>query len=92
MTETELIVAVLAAGAGAGITHTASSAIGDAYAELTDLLARRLSGYGRGRWALDAPETAPAVLQARIGRGLTALSGAARRGVPAGHEPLGRVG
>src|SRR5258708_6022946 len=51
MTETELIVAVLAAGARAGVTHTASSAIGDAYAELTDLLARWLSGYGRARLA-----------------------------------------
>jgi len=92
MTETELIVAVLAAGARAGVTHTASSAIGDACAELTDLLARWPSGYGRARRALDAPETAPAVLQARISRDLTASSGAARRGVPAGHEPLGRAG
>jgi hypothetical protein len=92
MTETELIVAVLAAGAKAGVTHTASSAIGDADAELTDPLARRLSGYGRARRALDAPETAPAVLRARVGRGLTGSSGAARRGVRAGHEPLGRVG
>jgi hypothetical protein len=76
MTGVELIVAALAAGAAAGITDTASSAIRDTYIGLKDLLAHRLTGHNQTRQALDAQETDPGVWQARLGDDL-ATSGAA---------------
>lgn len=76
MTGVELIVAALAAGAAAGITDTASSAIRDTYVGLKDLLAHRLAGRNQTREALDAHETDHGVWQARLGDDLAA-SGAA---------------
>lgn len=71
MSAVEVIAAALAAGAGAGLTGTASAAVQDAYAGLKDLLRRRVGGP-----ALEADETEPGVWQARLGDALTA-SGAA---------------
>jgi hypothetical protein len=73
----ELIVAALAAGAGAGVTDTVSGAIKDAYAGFKGLLARRLggadpAGHDQVRQALDGQETEPGVWQARLGDDLTA--------------------
>jgi len=70
----EVIVAALAAGAGAGLHDTASAAVQDAYAKLKDLIRDRIGG--RGAQALDAEETEPGVWQTRIGDAL-AESGAA---------------
>lgn len=72
MSAVELIAAALAAGAGAGLTDTASAAVRDAYAGLKDLLKRRVGDHGgqAGR-ALDADETEPGVWQARLGDALT---------------------
>ncbi|MDR7275714.1 hypothetical protein [Catenuloplanes atrovinosus] len=74
MTAIELIAAALAAGAGAGLTQTASDTVRDAYAGLKDLLRRRLGD--RAVPALEADETEPGVWQARLGDALTS-SGAA---------------
>jgi hypothetical protein len=76
MTGAELIVMALAAGASAGVTETVSSAIGDAYAGLKDLLSRRLTGRRAAVEALDAHESEPDVWRVRLGADL-ASSGAA---------------
>lgn len=70
MTGVELIAAALAAGAGAGVTDTASTAIRDAYTQLKALLAGRLGGRDQARRELDAEETEPGVWQARLGAAL----------------------
>jgi hypothetical protein len=57
VTEVELIVAALAAGAAAGITDTTSAAIRDAYTRLRDGVQRRLADRDeRATLALDAGE------------------------------------
>jgi hypothetical protein len=71
VTGVEIIVAALAAGATAGVTNTASSAVQDAYTGLRDALRRRLRGRGRAEEALDAQETDTGVWQARVGEDLT---------------------
>jgi hypothetical protein len=72
MTGLELIVAALAAGAGAGVKDTASVAVKDAYATFKQLLARRLAGRPTAYEGLEAEETAPEVWQASLGQDLTA--------------------
>jgi hypothetical protein len=73
----EVITAALAAGAGAGLKDTASTAVGDAYAALKELLKRRVGDRGNAAVrALDADETEASVWQDRIGDAL-AESGAA---------------
>lgn len=73
MPAVEVIVAALAAGAGAGLTDTASTAVRDAYAGLKDLLKRRVGDHDeQAMQALEADETEPGVWQARIGDALTA--------------------
>lgn len=73
MPAVEVIMAALAAGAGAGLTDTASAAVRDAYAGLKDLLKRRVGDHDeKAAQALEADETDPGVWQARIGDALTA--------------------
>ncbi len=74
MTGMEIIAAALAAGATAGVTNTATTAVQDAYTGLKKLLRPWLRG--DARTALEADETEPDVWQARVGDDLTA-SGAA---------------
>ncbi|MGK5738903.1 hypothetical protein [Micromonospora sp. URMC 103] len=74
MSNVELIVAALGAGATAGLTDTASLAVKDAYAGLKRLLRPWMRG--EARQALEANETEPEVWDARIGQELTS-SGAA---------------
>ncbi|MFI5938134.1 hypothetical protein [Actinoplanes sp. NPDC051494] len=74
MSNVEVIVAALAAGAGAGVASTARAAVQDAYAGLKSLL--RPWVRGDARVALDADETDEGVWQARIGEQLR-TSGAA---------------
>src|SRR4051812_39466464 len=77
MSAVELITAALAAGAGAGLKDSASTAVRDAYAGLRDLLRRRVGDHDeQAVQALEADETEPGVWQARIGEALT-TSGAA---------------
>ena len=72
----ELITAALAAGAAAGVTGTANTAVVDAYSGLKRLVARRLSGHDHAGQYLDAGEAEPGAWQARLGVDLS-MSGAA---------------
>jgi hypothetical protein len=72
VTGLELIVAALAAGAGAGVKDTASVAVKDAYTGLKDLLARILARHGKPTEILQADEVELGVWQARIGDDLAA--------------------
>lgn len=60
------MVTALAAGAAAGLTGTASTAITDAYTGLKTLLKRKLAGRGRDPDIVDAQEVEPGVWQARL--------------------------
>jgi hypothetical protein len=73
----ELIVAALTAGASAGVTNTATVAVQDAYAGLKSLLRPWVRGEARA--ALDADEAGTGVWQARLAEDLEA-SGAAEDG------------
>lgn len=78
MSAAEVIMAALAAGAGAGMKDTASAAVKDAYAGLKALLKARLGGHGdEVVQALDADETAPGVWETRVGEVLTESGAAA---------------
>ncbi|NXY97751.1 hypothetical protein HYE82_25920 [Streptomyces sp. BR123] len=70
MTGVELVVAALAAGASAGLTDTASSAVRDAYGALREAVRHRLSA--RGVEVLDDEEAEPDVREARLREELTA--------------------
>src|SRR6266542_122605 len=60
MTEVELVVNALVAGATAGITSASSNAIQETYTGLRDAVRRRLSARGRGdATVLDAELTEP---------------------------------
>jgi hypothetical protein len=61
-----LVVTALAAGAAAGLTGTASTAITDAYIGLKTLLKRKFAGHGRDPDIVDAQEVEPGVWQARL--------------------------
>ncbi|MBT8225391.1 MAG: hypothetical protein HKP61_20950 [Dactylosporangium sp.] len=69
MSGVELIAAALAAGASAGLTSTASAAVGDAYAGLKGLLGRRLVGR-RSAAVLETEETDAGTWQTRLGADL----------------------
>jgi hypothetical protein len=75
MTGTEVIVAALAAGAVAGSTEMARSAVTDAYTGFKNLLRGRLVGRDAAQQALDAVETEPGRWRALLGTDL-AESGA----------------
>src|SRR5689334_3248829 len=59
MTGIEVILAALAAGAAAGTTDAAKTAVLDAYSELRDVLRSRLTGRKRATQMLDAVEAEP---------------------------------
>lgn len=72
MSAVEVIAAALAAGAGAGVTDTASAAVRDAYTGQKDLLRRRIGDHdGQPVQALAADETEPDVWQVRLANALT---------------------
>lgn len=72
MTGVELVLAALAAGASAGVTDMASSAIRDAYAGLRESVRRRLTRRGESALrVLSASEAEPGVWEARLGEELT---------------------
>ncbi|MET9428958.1 MULTISPECIES: hypothetical protein [unclassified Streptomyces] len=75
MTEVDLVVAALAAGASAGLVDTASTAVRDAYGALREAVRRRMSA--RGEEVLDAEQVEPEVWEARLREELIA-SGADR--------------
>ncbi|MFI5845591.1 hypothetical protein ACIA8K_38395 [Catenuloplanes sp. NPDC051500] len=70
MTGTEVIVAALAAGAVAGSTDVAKSAVSDAYAGLKSLLRGKLAGREAAQQSLEAVETEPGRWQAMLGADL----------------------
>jgi hypothetical protein len=59
VSEVDLIVAALVAGAGAGVTSTASSVVQDAYSGLKNLLVTRLGGRSRAQAVLRAEQVEP---------------------------------
>lgn len=61
-----LIVAALAAGAAAGLSDTASTAVQDAYTGLRELVRRRFAGRAAAEVALAEHESAPEVWQAPL--------------------------
>ncbi|MFE3520874.1 hypothetical protein ACFXOD_04635 [Streptomyces sp. NPDC059161] len=63
MSGVELVVAALTAGASAGLTDTASSAVRDAYDALRQAVRRRLGADAR---ILEAQESEPALWQAEL--------------------------
>lgn len=69
LSNVELIVAALSAGAAAGLTDTASAAVRDTYASLKRLLRPRLRGDAAE--LLDAEETDPDFWESRLGEELT---------------------
>lgn len=68
-----VIVAALAAGAGAGLRDTASGAVKDAYGGLRELVRRRLVGRPVAEAALVGHEKAPQVWQAPLSAELVAV-------------------
>ncbi|WP_051798805.1 hypothetical protein [Catenuloplanes japonicus] len=74
MSNIQLIVAALAAGASVGVTNTAATVVQDAYAGLKSLLRPWVRGDARA--ALEADETEAEAWQDRLGEELQA-SGAA---------------
>lgn len=72
-----LIVAALAAGAGAGLSETASSAVKDAYGGLKALVKKRLTGRPDAELVLAQYEKAPQTWQAPLAAEL-AEAGAGR--------------
>ncbi len=77
MTEVELIVAALAAGAAAGVTNTATTMVQDTYAGLKSLLRGWLTGRKQAIAALETEETEPGVWQTKLAEDLTASGAAA---------------
>ncbi|GAA2655315.1 hypothetical protein [Paractinoplanes durhamensis] len=75
MSTVDVITTALAAGAGAGMTDTASAAVKDAYTGLKDLLKRRLGGDRAVLQALEADQEGaePGVWLTQIGDALTAI-------------------
>ncbi|MFG2819891.1 hypothetical protein ACGFX4_10740 [Kitasatospora sp. NPDC048365] len=73
MTEAELVVAALAAGASAGVRETVSLAVRDTYEGLRDAVRRRLAlRGGQAEEVLDTVETEPGVWEARLTAELSA--------------------
>lgn len=92
MEPVSLIVGALVAGAGAGVTETASQAVKDAYAGLKRLLGARFAGHSSAEVALTEHESDPETWEAPLVKALTA-TGADRDEaiVAAAHELLGLV-
>ena len=81
VTGIEVIAAALAAGATAGVTGAASTAVEDAYANLRDLLRRRLAGRGQAEQALEADETEAGRWEADLGADLVQVGADRDEGV-----------
>jgi hypothetical protein len=79
MTGVELILAALVAGAAAGSGDAAKAAVQDAYAQLREVLRRRMVGGLRAQQVLDGVEPEPGSWQADLGAELM-VSGAADDG------------
>ncbi|WP_369233844.1 hypothetical protein AB5J56_18440 [Streptomyces sp. R21] len=95
MTGVELIVAALAAGASAGLTDTASSAVREACDGLREAIRVRLAARGDatadGNEALDvldASEVEPGVWEARLRAALTAADADSDEGILAAARSL----
>jgi hypothetical protein len=86
MSNVEIIVAALAAGASAGVTNTATAAVQDAYAGFKSLLKPWVRGDAQA--ALDADETDEGVWEARIGEELQASGATEDKQVVAAAERL----
>ncbi|MFD6666268.1 hypothetical protein ACFWDK_28385 [Micromonospora chalcea] len=71
VTGVEVIIAALVAGATAGSTDVAKTAVTDTYLGLKNLLRSRLANRPSAREALNARETEPGRWQAALGDGLT---------------------
>jgi RIP homotypic interaction motif len=83
-----VIVAALAAGAGAGVKDTASRVVKDAYAGLYGLVKRRFSGRPVGETILVQHEKAPEVWQAPLSAELEAVNAAADPRIVAAAQQL----
>ena len=77
MTCVEVVLAALAAGAGAGLTEAATTAVTDAYTALRDLLRARLAGRRRSLEVLAEPPADTVTLAEELGPALDE-SGAGR--------------
>jgi hypothetical protein len=66
-----LILGALAAGAVAGVSQTATTAVKDAYTGLKNLVARRLAGRPTAEVALAEHEQDPETWKAPLGKALT---------------------
>jgi hypothetical protein len=71
VSEIELILTALMAGAAAGTTAAAQSAVMDAYTSLRNLLRGALTRRGRSDEVLDAVEAEPGTWQTELGEALT---------------------
>jgi hypothetical protein len=96
VSEVELILAALMAGAAAGTTAAAQSAVVDTYAGLRNLLRRILTRQSRSSEVLDAVEAEPGTWRANLGAALTDVRAdqdqqvlAAARAVLAAADPAG---
>jgi hypothetical protein len=72
VSEVQLILTALMAGAAAGTTTAAQSAVVDAYTGLRELLRRALNSQGHSDTVLDVVEAEPGTWQAELGEALTA--------------------
>ncbi|MET8204284.1 hypothetical protein [Micromonospora taraxaci] len=70
MTGVEMILAALAAGAGAGVSDSAKALVVDAYADLRAVLRQRLAGRNRAVEALDGVEVASGEWRLELGAAL----------------------
>jgi hypothetical protein len=96
VSEVELILTALMAGAAAGTTAAAQSAVVDTYTGLRTLLRRILTRQGRSEEVLDAVQAEPGTWQTRLGEALTDAHAdqdqevlAAARAVLAAADPAG---
>jgi hypothetical protein len=71
VSEVELILAALTAGAAAGTTAAAQAAVLDAYTGLRDVVRRALTRQGRSDAVLDTVEAEPGVWQTHLADALT---------------------
>lgn len=83
-----VIVAALAAGAGAGLKETTSRAVKDAYGGLRELVRRRLGGRSVAQTALEEHEKAPRVWQEPLSAELVAVDAGSDREIVAAAQQL----
>ncbi|MFG2084425.1 MULTISPECIES: hypothetical protein [Micromonospora] len=88
MSEVDLIVTALAAGASAGVSATASSAVQDAYAALKDRLRELFADRPEAQGKLYADKTLPGQWQELLGADLVASEAASDPAVLAAARDL----